>query len=76
VFQGEEKIVKYAPAHYDTPLVSQPLPLKKTVVIKSETEEEKREQKDLEPGKYTLQIQIEDKNADLRVQKNVEFEIK
>ncbi len=75
VFRGEEKIVKYAPAHYDSPLISQPLPLKRTVVIKSETEEEKKEQKDIEPGKYTLQIQIEDKNSALSVQKNVEFEI-
>ncbi len=76
VFKGEEKIVKYAPAHYETPLVSQPLPLKRTVVIKSETEEEKREQKDLDPGKYTLQIQAKDNNSELSVQKNVEFEIK
>lgn len=75
VYQGEEIIVKYAPAHYDAPLVSQPLPLKKTVVIKSEAEGEKKEQRDLEAGRYTLQIEIKDKVSDRSVKKSVDFEI-
>jgi len=75
VYQGEEIVIKYAIAHYDAPLVSQPLPLKKTVVIKSEAEGEKKEQRDLEAGQYTLQVQIDDKVSGKSIKKSVDFEI-
>lgn len=76
VFKGEEKVIRYETAHYDAPIVSQPLPMKKTVVIKSEEEGEKKEQRDLEPGKFTLHISIEDKVSGNSVKKSVDFEVK
>lgn len=75
VFKGEERVIQYATAHYDAPIISQPLPMKKTVVIKSE-EGEKKEQRDLEPGNYTLQISIEDKVSGNSVKKSIDFDVK
>lgn len=75
VFKGEERVIHYATAHYDAPIISQPLPMKKTVVIKSE-EGEKKEQRDLEPGNYTLQISIEDKVSGNSVKKSIDFDVK
>jgi len=76
VYKGEEKVIRYATAHYDAPLISQPLPLKKTVVIKSEAEGEKKEQRDLEAGQYTLQVKIDDKVSGKSIKKSVDFEVK
>jgi len=75
VFKGEERVIQYATAHYDAPIISQPLPMKKTVVIKSE-EGEKKEQRDLEPGNYTLHISIEDKVSGNSVKKSIDFDVK
>ena len=79
VSKEEESIIRYAQAQYENPLISQQLPLKQTVVIKTEKEGEKiekREQRDIEPGQYTLNIDIKDNITGKSVAKSVEFEVK
>jgi hypothetical protein len=75
ILKGEEKAIRFAPGIYDIPLVSQPLHLKKTLTIKSETGEQK-ETRNLEPGKYTLSVKITDKVLGKSVTKNMDFEVK
>jgi hypothetical protein len=75
ITKGEEMIIRYLTAHYESPIVSQPLPLKKPVMIKSE-EGERREQHDLEAGTYTLHVDIEDKVTGSLLKKTVDFEVK
>ncbi|MFP4082381.1 MAG: hypothetical protein ACLFVG_06445 [Candidatus Aminicenantes bacterium] len=78
VFEGEEKVIRYETAHYDAPLISQPLPMKKTVIIKTEKEgktTERREQRDLEQGEYILKLVIEDKVSGKSLEKSVDFEV-
>lgn len=74
ISKGEEKVIRYQPAHYEAPIVSQPLPMKQTVSIKSE-EGERTEQRDLEAGTYTLHITIEDKVTGSSVKKSVDIEV-
>jgi len=74
VTKGEETVIRYQTAHYEAPIVSQPLPMKKTVLIKSE-EGERKEQRDLEAGTYTLHITIEDKITGSSVKKSVDIEV-
>jgi hypothetical protein len=78
--EEEKKVaIRYAATHYEAPLISQPLPLKKTVIIQSKKEGEemeKTEQRDLEPGYYTLNINIEDKVSKKSVEKSINFEVK
>lgn len=78
--EEEKKVaIRYATTHYEAPLISQPLPLKKTVIIKSKKEGEemeKTEQRDLEPGYYTLNINIKDKVSKKSVEKSINFEVK
>lgn len=79
VVKGEEKIIRYAPASYDMALVSQPLPLKRTVLVKSTkdgTTTEKREERDLEPGSYILNIEITDKLSGKTLTKSINIEYK
>jgi hypothetical protein len=75
ILQGEEPFVRYQPTKYNSPLISQPLPLKRTVLIKS-AQEEKRESKNLEPGTYTLSISIKDEISGKILQKTMDFEVK
>lgn len=75
VTKGDESAIRWTPQKYESPLVSQPLPLKQTVQIKT-GEEVKTEQRDLEPGNYTLVIKIEDKVSGISVIKTVDFEAK
>jgi hypothetical protein len=75
VLKGEEKVIRYAPQVYDMTIISQPLPLKKTVIVKSEEGVEKREQQDLEPGKYSLSIAISDVTSENSTTKNIPFEV-
>ncbi|NIM58186.1 MAG: hypothetical protein GTO16_04490 [Candidatus Aminicenantes bacterium] len=75
ITKGEEKIIRYQTAHYEAPIISQPLPLKKLVMTKSE-EGEKREQRNLEAGTYTLHVDIEDKVGGSSLKKTVDFEVK
>jgi len=80
VVQGEEKMIRYAPQKYENPLVSQPLPLTRTVIIKTTDEEgnttEKKEARDLEPGIYTFSLDIKDNISGKQLLKTIEFEVK
>ena len=78
VKKGEEVLIKYAETAYDNPLVSQPLPLKRTVLVrttKGEEVKERKETRDLEPGDYTLVINIKDNISGKTLTKNVEFSV-
>lgn len=72
--------IKYADTKYQSPLVSQPLPLTKTIVstttMESGETKEKKETKDLPPGMYTLKITISDAVSNKTTVKTVEFEMK
>jgi len=80
IFQGEDTQIIYADQKYNSPFISQPLPIKKTVVISTTTEdgkkEEKKESKDLEPGSYTLKITIKDNLSGKTLEINIDFEMK
>jgi len=80
VMKGEESEIKYASQKYNSPLVSQPLPLKKTVLTTTTSEEgetsEKKETKDLEPGSYSLKIFIKDNISEKTQEVVVAFEMK
>jgi hypothetical protein len=67
--------IKWVTQKYDFALISQPLPLKQTLLIKDE-KGERTEQKDLAPGKYDLVIVIKDMISGLSVEKKVPFEVK
>lgn len=75
VVRGEETIIRYASTNYKSPLISQPLPSKRTTVIKSEAGE-KRETKNLEAGTYSLTIDIKDKISGKTLKTKVDFEVK
>ncbi|MDH7513317.1 MAG: hypothetical protein QHH14_10270 [Clostridiales bacterium] len=75
VKKGEQTAIRWTPQMYNSPLVSQPLPLKQTVQIKT-GEDVRTEQRDLEPGNYTLIIKIDDKVSGKSVTKTVDFEVK
>lgn len=75
VKKGEETAIRYEAQAGDSPLVSQPLPLKQTVIIKSE-KGETSEQRDLAAGAYTLLVTITDNISGLKIEKQVAFEVK
>jgi len=75
VYKGEELFIRFAPQTYNSPLVSQQLPMKRTVLIKSE-QGEKKETTDLEPGLYTLSLAIKDKISEAALNKTIDFEIR
>jgi hypothetical protein len=75
VKQGDQTAIRYEATTYSNPLISQPLPLKQTVLVKTE-KEEKKEVQDLPAGHYTLVITIADKISGLSAIKNVEFDVK
>jgi hypothetical protein len=78
VMQGDEAIIKFAGTKYDAPIISQPLPLKKTVVIQTQEGDqvsEKKEQKDLDPGAYTLKIELKCNISGKTVAKSVDFTV-
>lgn len=81
VHDAEDKIaVKYPAAKYNAPIVSQPLPLKQTVIIRSTDEKgkvtEETKERDLKPGKYTLVMDIKDNLSGKTLQKKIEFTMK
>ncbi len=79
VFKGEEILIRYAETKYDMPLVSQPLPLKRTVLIKTTkdgTTTERQEKRDLEPGEYTLNMKIMDNISGKTLDKVLNFTVK
>ena len=61
VKKGEESAIKWSAQVYNSPLISQPLPMKQTVKIKKGDEPERTEQRDLPAGSYTLVISMLDK---------------
>jgi hypothetical protein len=75
VLKGEELAIHFKPGKYENPLVPQPLHLKQTLIITSE-EGERRETRDLEPGKYTLSLKISDKISGKSETKTIDFEVK
>jgi hypothetical protein len=75
VYKGEEIFIRFEPQTYDSPLISQQLPMKRTVLIKSE-QGEKKETHDLEAGPYTLSIAIKDNISEGSINKTIDFEVK
>lgn len=75
VKKGEETAIRYEAQPGDSPLVSQPLPLKQTVIIKSD-KGETSEQRDLAAGPYTLVVNITDNVSGLKLEKRVDFEVR
>lgn len=75
VNQEEKKFIRFEAITCSSPLISQPLPMKRTFLIKSE-EGEKKERKDLDPGHYTLTIKIKDNVTGKTLDRNIDFEIK
>lgn len=75
VLKEGEKAILFAPGQYDSPLIIQELPLKKTVLIKSESGDT-TEERNAEPGKYTLSLTITDKISGKSVSKSIDFEVK
>lgn len=75
VKKGEESVLRFTPTVMESPLISLPLPLKRALITQSEAGET-REEKDLEPGRYALDIKIVDKNSGNSVTKTVSFEIR
>jgi hypothetical protein len=67
--------IKWETQKYDFALVSQPLPLQQTLLIKDE-KGERTEKRDLTPGKYDLVINITDTVSGETLQKKVPFEVK
>ena len=80
ITQGEQAAIRYATTKYEFPVVSQPLPMKKTVIVKTTDEEgteiEKTETRDLEPGIYTFSMEIKDNLSGKSVTKSVEIEVR
>lgn len=75
LIKDEEVIVRYAEATYDAPIVSQPLPLKRTVLIQKkkgeEVVEEKKETRDVETGEYTFVINLKDNVSGKKLEKKI-----
>ena len=80
VLKGEEREIGWTPRIYQTPLINQPLPLEKTVMITSTTKDgqttKKREKRPIEPGSYTLSITITDKVGGKSLVKTSGFVVK
>jgi hypothetical protein len=75
ILKDDENVISFAPGHYKTPFIHQPLPLKKTTVTKSESGE-KTEMKDIEAGKYALSMKILDKVSGKSITKSIDFQVK
>jgi hypothetical protein len=80
ILKGEETLIRWATQSTERPVVSLPLPMKQTVIVKTTDEEgnttEKTEERDLEPGTYTFSIQITDKLSEVSTIKTVQIEVK
>lgn len=80
VFQDDKLFIKYAPQSYEKgPLVSQPLPMKRTVLIQKKKGDkvisEEKEKRNLKPGDYTLSVEIEDTVTGKSLTKEVSFTV-
>jgi hypothetical protein len=80
ITQGDITEIRYTSTKYEHPVVSQPLPMKKTVIVKTTDPEgnvsEKTETRDLEPGIYTFKIEILDNLSGKSATKTVEIEVR
>jgi hypothetical protein len=79
VQQNDNAMIKYAAQNYNGPLVSQPLPLKRTVKIvttKGDEKTETTEQKDLDAGDYVLVIDVVDNVSGKKIIEKVNFSVK
>lgn len=79
ILKEEETVVRYSEAKYQAPIISQPLPLKKTVVVKTTKEDkttEKKETRDLEQGTYILIVDIKDNVSGKSLKKIINFEVR
>ncbi len=80
ISQGEDVAIRFATTPYEHPVVSQPLPMKKTVKITTKDEEgnevEKTETQNLESGTYTFTMEIKDNLSGKSVTKSVEIEVR
>ncbi len=63
VKKGDEDVIKFAPYSFELPFISHQIPL------------QKEEGKNLEPGKYRLEIKIKDKISEKELVEFVDFEI-
>jgi len=75
VKKGEESSLKWSGQTYNSPLISQPLPMKQTVKIKKGDEPERTEQRDLPAGSYRLIISLLDKVSQNTGVKTVDFTV-
>jgi len=79
LYDGEELIVRYAEVTYDAPIISQPLLLKRTVLIRTKKgdkiTEERKETRDVEPGEYTFVINIKDNITGKTLEKKVDITV-
>ncbi|MFC2164954.1 hypothetical protein ACFLT2_08170 [Acidobacteriota bacterium] len=78
VIQEDKPVIKFAGTKYNNPIISQPLPLKKTVIVQTQEGEEKKETKevkDLEPGQYTLSIELKCVVTGHTAKKTIDFTI-
>lgn len=75
VLKEEEKVIRFESTAYNFPFISQLLPMKRAVTIKSK-DEEKQEKKYLEPGTYTFSLKIKDNVTGKTLDKSIDFEIK
>jgi hypothetical protein len=75
LMEEDDVIVRYAETAYDAPIISQPLPLKRTVLIQKkkgeEVVEEKKETRDVEPGEYIFVIDIKDNISGKTLEKKI-----
>jgi hypothetical protein len=76
VKKGEKDAVKYIPAKYDNPFISQPLPLKQTLLIKDKDGKESQTVRDLPAGTYTFIFKATDKISGRSCTKTVDFTVK
>lgn len=63
VKKGDEYVIKFNPYVFEIPFISHQIPL------------QKEEGKNLEPGKYQLEIKIKDKVSEKELVENIDFEI-
>jgi hypothetical protein len=80
IHKDEQIEIRWAPQTYEYAVVSQPLPMKQTVVVKTTDDEgnttEKQETRDLAAGKYTFSIHIKDNLSGIETTKTVPIEVK
>ena len=79
VRKGEEPMIKFAPQAYTNPFISQPLPMKQTLVTKQTDEKgnvkESQKSQDLGAGSYSFIVKITDKISGLTCEKKVDFSV-